>query len=145
MTKIATYSAGVIAANSTVVECNTGTVLYSRFVANKIKDMGSVTLDTLHAAVGISGEAGELLDAVKKHWAYGKPLDVKNVREELGDLMFYITAMMLVQNIALAEILQENADKLDKRYPAGYTDKAAGERADKIVHLEPGPNPCFSS
>lgn len=37
-------------------------------------------------ATGVSGEAGELLDAVKKSVVYKKPLDRENVVEELGDL-----------------------------------------------------------
>jgi len=43
----------------------------------------------LHGAIGISGEAGELLDAVKKHVFYGKPLDVNNVKEEISDVLWY--------------------------------------------------------
>jgi hypothetical protein len=35
----------------------------------------------LHCVVGISGEAGELLDAVKKTWVYGKALDHDNLIE----------------------------------------------------------------
>src|ERR1035437_131468 len=40
----------------------------------------------LHMVVGISGEAGELLDAIKKQVIYRKPLDRENVIEELGDI-----------------------------------------------------------
>ena len=107
---------------------------YGKFVATLAKKMPSIVEDRLHAAVGISGEAGELLDAVKKNWVYNKELDSENVKEELGDLMFYITAMMLLQGIALHEVLHANAEKLEKRY-AGlqYTDAAAQERADKAT------------
>src|ERR1035438_3961414 len=48
-------------------------------------------LRLLHAAMGISGESGELMDAVKKHIMYNKPLDVENVKEELGDLLWYMS------------------------------------------------------
>ena len=43
--------------------------------------------------VGVSGEAGELLDAVKKAVIYRKPLDLENVIEELGDLEFYMEGL----------------------------------------------------
>ena len=107
---------------------------YGKFVATLAKKLPSTVEDRLHAAVGISGEAGELLDAVKKNWVYNKELDSENVKEELGDLMFYITAMMLLQGITLDEVLQANATKLEKRY-AGlqYTDAAAQARADKTT------------
>lgn len=45
----------------------------------------------LHACVGIAGEAGELLDAIKKHWIYGKLFDAENVVEECGDILFYLS------------------------------------------------------
>lgn len=109
---------------------------YGRFVASLIKDMGSTKDDLLHAAVGVSGEAGELLDAIKKHWAYNKPLDVENVKEEIGDILFYVTAAMLVLELDLHAILQQNADKLATRY-AGlkYSDEAAQARADKTEEI----------
>lgn len=44
----------------------------------------------LHAAIGLCTESGELLDAYKKHIFYGKPLDHVNIKEELGDICWYM-------------------------------------------------------
>ncbi len=108
------------------------TATYADFVRALLKQMPSHTEDILHAAVGISGEAGELLDAVKKHWAYGKPLDMANVREELGDIMFYTTAMLNILGLDEEEIIWQNVEKLEARYPGiTYSDAAAIARADK--------------
>ena len=87
--------------------------------------------ELLHAAIGIAGEAGELLDAVRKHVFDGQPLDRDNVIEELGDLCFYLEAAMM--NIGIMRpLLQElNMAKLSKRYEGGYTDQQAQERKDK--------------
>lgn len=85
----------------------------------------------LHMAVGISGEAGELLDAIKKSVIYNKPLDRENVIEELGDLEFYMEGLRQGLGITRRETIQANAAKLNKRYEQGYSDKAAQERADK--------------
>lgn len=104
---------------------------YASFVASRTKPMHSEIEDLLHAAVGISGEAGELLDAVKKTWVYGKRLDSVNIIEELGDIMFYVQMAALNQNISLADIMNLNMVKLQLRYPTGYTDQAALDRADK--------------
>jgi len=107
---------------------------YSDFVAALFKDMGSPTLDLLHAAVGIAGEAGELLDAVKKHWAYEKPLDRENVIEELGDLEFYMQALRNNIGVPRSFIIQKNQEKLSKRYASlHYSNQAAVARADKNV------------
>ena len=88
--------------------------------------------DLLHMAVGVSGEAGELLDAVKKHVVYNKPLDVNNVVEELGDIEFYMAKIRASLFLTRREILQHNLDKLTKRYGEKYTDAAAQARADKL-------------
>lgn len=104
---------------------------YASFVASRVKPMHNATDDLLHAAIGISGEAGELLDAVKKTWVYGKRLDSVNIIEELGDIMFYVQMAALNQNISLANVIELNMVKLQLRYPDGYTDQAALARADK--------------
>ena len=86
----------------------------------------------LHMAVGISGEAGELLDAIKKYAIYQKPLDLENVVEELGDLEFYIEGLRQELNITRNRTLEQNLRKLSKRYKGfHYSNQAAQERADK--------------
>ena len=104
---------------------------YPEFVASRAKQLSNHTEDMLHMAVGISGEAGELLDAIKKVWVYNKTLDIENVREELGDLLFYIQGMANLIGTDLEELIKGNVEKLKKRYPTGYTDAAAQARADK--------------
>lgn len=89
-------------------------------------------IDLAHSAFGISGEAGELLDAVKKHVFYNKPLDRENVKEELGDLEFYMQALRAKLGITRQETLEHNMSKLAERYKNFiYSDKAAIDRADK--------------
>ncbi len=85
----------------------------------------------LHMSVGISGESGELLDAIKKHVIYNKPIDLENVIEELGDLEFYMEGLRQGLGISREETIDANIAKLGVRYAQGYSDKAAQERADK--------------
>lgn len=89
-------------------------------------------IDLIHMVLGISGEAGELLDAVKKYTIYRKELDRDNLREELGDLEFYMGRLRQMLGITREEVLEANIDKLSVRY-AGfkYTDQAASDRKDK--------------
>lgn len=94
--------------------------------------MTALDAHCLHMAIGISGEAGELLDALKKVVIYRKPLDRENVIEELGDLEFYMEGLRQGLGITRGEVLAANIIKLSKRYVSGtYSDKAAQERADK--------------
>jgi len=89
----------------------------------------------LHMAVGVVGEAGELIDAVKKAVFYRKPLDRENVVEELGDLEFYMEGLRQAYNITREETIAHNIHKLaegpNARYKGGYSDAAAQARADK--------------
>ena len=78
-------------------------------------------------------ETGELLDCIKKHTIYQKPLDVENVKEELGDLLFYMSNLMQSVGLSFEEVLQHNVDKLSVRYSSGkYSNQQAQERADKV-------------
>lgn len=47
-----------------------------------------------HMAMGVTGEMGEIIDALKKHYIYGKPLDQANLVEELGDCCWYLAGLL---------------------------------------------------
>ena len=85
-----------------------------------------------HMGIGICGEAGELVDAIKNHTIYRKPIDLENVIEELGDLEFYMEGIRQGLNITREQCLEANIQKLQKRYVSLlYSDTAAQERKDK--------------
>lgn len=95
----------------------------------------SLTADdchNFHMAMGISGEAGEILDAIKKHVIYRKPLDLDNVIEELGDLEFFMEGLRQRLGITREQTLAANILKLGKRYESfNYSNEAAIQRVDK--------------
>jgi NTP pyrophosphatase (non-canonical NTP hydrolase) len=100
--------------------------------ATIIEQLTPEKADALHMAVGVSGEAGELLDAVKKWVIYNKDLDRANVVEELGDIEFYLEGLRAGLGITREETIDANIDKLGKRYKGHqYTDAQAHDRADK--------------
>ena len=98
-----------------------------------VDGMNAKAAHILHMSIGIAGEAGELLDAIKKHVIYGKDLDLENVIEELGDLEFYMEGLRAALCLSRKEILMANKVKLlGKRYASGtYSDSQATGRADK--------------
>lgn len=88
----------------------------------------------IHMAMGISGEAGELLDTIKKATIYRKPYDKDNVLEECGDILFYVQGMLNSFGFSLQDAIKANIYKLGIRYSKGkYTDAQAQFRADKEV------------
>lgn len=92
--------------------------------------------DLLHAALGLTGEAGEFADCIKKHWAYAQPLNEVNAVEELGDLLWYIALACSALNVSMDEVAAANIAKLRKRYPSKYADDLAAFRADKQTTTE---------
>jgi NTP pyrophosphatase (non-canonical NTP hydrolase) len=84
--------------------------------------------DQLHMAIGASTEAGELLDAYKKAFAYGKSIDKVNVGEELGDIFWYAVNLMRMLDLDPAEIFETNVNKLRARYPEKFTEENALNR-----------------
>ena len=81
--------------------------------------------------MGLAGETGETVDIFKKHIYQGKDLDINDVIEEIGDILWYIANLCNVNKITMKECMESNVEKLRKRYPNGFSIKDALERADK--------------
>jgi len=75
----------------------------------------------LHGAIGASTEANELLDAMKKHIFYGKSLDVVNVKEEIGDILYYCAILLDELNTDFDTVSTKVIEKLAVRYPDEFT------------------------
>lgn len=96
------------------------------------REMSDTGAHLVHMALGVAGETGELIDALKKSAIYRKPLDLDNVIEELGDIEFYLSGIRQCLGISREACLKENVEKLQRRYPSGsYSNQHAVERADK--------------
>lgn len=82
----------------------------------------------LHAALGVTTEAGEIADQVKKHVYYGKKLDRDNLIEESGDLAWYLVVLLQALNSSLDEALEKNIKKLKLRYGNSFSEEKAINR-----------------
>ena len=77
------------------------------------------------AALGMTAEAGEFTEVVKKIFLQGKPYNEENVfhlKRELGDICWYLAQACMALDTNLEEVLQMNFDKLSARYPEGTFD-----------------------
>ena len=89
---------------------------------NDLKIQGFPTERLLTAAVGMSAEAGEFTEIVKKIVFQGKPVNEENLfhlKRELGDIMWYVSQACIGLDISLEEVIQMNFEKLSARYPEG--------------------------
>ena len=77
------------------------------------------------ASVGMSAEAGEFTEIVKKMVFQGKPWNKDNREHliiELGDIIWYATNACMALGISFEDVVARNVEKLEKRYPGGQFD-----------------------
>lgn len=91
----------------------------------------AVPIDLEHAIIGLVSEVGEIADALKRHVFYGKELDIENLKEEAGDLFWYLAIYCNSLGLSMEEVMKANIDKLKHRYPEKFTERDALERKDK--------------
>lgn len=95
----------------------------------------------LNAALGLTGEAGEVADVVKKAIFHGHGFDpahcpgeeegnTHKIALELGDILYYISIMSHEMGYTLEDIAQMNISKLATRYPDGFSREASQNRVD---------------
>ncbi len=86
------------------------------------------TMRVLHGVMGVSTEAGELEESLYNHLFLGKPLDHVNLREEIGDVMWYLALLCNALDTSFEEIADGNIKKLRARFPDKFTDDLAINR-----------------
>ena len=100
---------------------------YSKLVErlNELEGQGADVSRLMTAAFGMSAEAGEFTEVVKKIFLQGKPYTEENVfhmKRELGDLCWYLAQACMALDITFEQVLEMNYEKLSARYPAGAFD-----------------------
>lgn len=74
-------------------------------------------------ALGLAGEAGEVVDDIKKKYFHGRDIDPQHTIEELGDVMWYVANIATQLGVSIEELIENNVGKLSKRYPTMYEPK----------------------
>lgn len=82
--------------------------------------------------MGLSGEAGEVTDYLKKIVFHGHEFDPEKLEKELGDVLWYVAAIATTAGLSLEEIAVLNIEKLRKRYPSGFSSVDSIKRVDEV-------------
>jgi NTP pyrophosphatase (non-canonical NTP hydrolase) len=82
-------------------------------------------------ALGLAGEAGEASGALKKYVFHDHGIPGLKVMEELGDCLWYLTAMAAKLGFSLEFVARQNVEKLRRRYPDGFSKEASKNRDEK--------------
>lgn len=101
-------------------------------ISGDIQARMQARLRELHATMGMQTEVGEIVDQLKKHIFYGKELDIINIKEEIGDLLWYVSLLLDCVDGTYEECMTKVVAKLKARYPEKFTeDKAINRDLDK--------------
>ena len=75
--------------------------------------------------LGVAGEGGDVASCIKKLIFHKNEGIRDGIKENIGDLMWYSAMVCNVLEWDFQELLQENIEKLKKRFPEGFTEKDA--------------------
>lgn len=105
--------------------------LYEQVISNPNVVIPKEKVDLLHAALGLMSEAGEIVEEVVTSIIQDRPVDVENMKEEAGDECWYLALLLRAVNSSFDEVMEQNIEKLAKRYPDKFSSEDALARADK--------------
>lgn len=108
---------------------------YDGYATNRLSsDVMSATFyetaELLNGVLGLTGEAGEVSDLVKKGIFHEKGIDREHLEKELGDVMWYIALICHTCGYNLGEVMEKNIEKLKARYPEGFDAYLANHRKE---------------
>lgn len=92
--------------------------------------LGRGSTDALHALLGLSTEVGEIADAIlgSDIGSANPKIDLDNVKEEIGDLFWYMAILCNAYGMDPYEVMEANIRKLRKRFPDKFDEEAAVNR-----------------
>ena len=100
-------------------------------LTNAISNCHTITIAQLiNGVLGLTGEAGEVSDLVKKGIFHEKGIDLEHLKKELGDCAWYLAMICDACGFTLDDVMQTNIDKLKARYPQGFDTFRANNRAE---------------
>lgn len=103
-------------------------------LTSAIFNCSTITIAQLiNGALGLTGEAGEVSDLVKKGIFHEKGIDLEHLKKELGDCVWYLAMICDACGFTLDDVMQTNIDKLKARYPEGFDTYRANNRAEGDV------------
>jgi NTP pyrophosphatase (non-canonical NTP hydrolase) len=110
-------------------ETNNYNHLHARLV--ELSNTTDVNVSLLmNSAIGLAAETGEFAEIPKKVFFQNKPLDeaaIFHMKRELGDIIWYWTNACRSLGLDPNDVIAENVNKLESRYPGGTFDAHRSE------------------
>jgi NTP pyrophosphatase (non-canonical NTP hydrolase) len=116
-------------------------MLFNEYQDLTKKTAGDGGLAVFGELLGLAGEAGEVVDLMKKVLCHNHPMDEQataKLLSELGDTLWYLARIADRAGFRLEDVATVNIEKLKKRYPEGFSATASLARVDtKPILLKP--------
>ncbi len=94
-------------------------------------DFDDLEISLIWNSLGLVGEAGEIAEHIKKGILHKHGIDKGELKRELGDVLWYLSALCTRLDFSLADVMQTNIDKLLTRYPDGFSYEDSHRRIDQ--------------
>ncbi len=104
---------------------------YQKLTKKTAKEFENSEKEIMTWGLGVAGEAGDVAGCIKKTYSHGND-QKEGIKENLGDTLWYIAMICNFFNWDLEEILEKNIEKLKRRYPEGFTEKAASRGGSRV-------------
>lgn len=104
---------------------------YQKLCKKTAKKFTTREKEILTWGLGMAGEAGDVAGCIKKTFSHDND-QREGIRENLGDALWYIAMICNFFDWNLQELLEENIQKLKKRYPEGFTEGRAKRNGSRI-------------
>lgn len=96
---------------------------YQEFTKQTIVKDAAPDSELTRFALGLNGEAGEVAEKVKKvlrdQGGEYTPADFRGIKDELGDVLWYVIQIARLCGFTLDDVAQSNLDKLTSRKRRG--------------------------
>lgn len=103
---------------------------YQMLVDRSARPDDDQKLNLAIAGLGVTGEAGEVADIIKKYVGHGHILNTTKLIEEMGDTLWYIAHICNLLDVDLMEVAEGNIEKLRRRYPEGFSEERSRDREE---------------
>lgn len=105
---------------------------YQELCKKTAKKFENPDLEISTWGLGIAGEAGDVASCIKKTFAHKNSVIESGIKENIGDTLWYVAMICNFFRWDMEKVLEENVEKLKKRYPQGFTLKDAQRNGTMI-------------
>ena len=92
--------------------------------------------EILNWSVGLCEECGEVMNHIKHHCWGNEDINLVEISKEIGDVMWYLSALCTVLNLNLETVAKLNMRKLEHRFGGEFTEAKSQARHEQELKFK---------